>query len=792
MAGIVLLAMLTGAPEDQKRPIHTTVLADESASVAAGQIEPVLSGLDTIVSELPSSSGISIATFGTSAAPSILTMNATIDTANDSLSRTLRRAMWDLQPASRNAILIASDGYWQPEAHDALAEARQAGLPVFWLPLEPVEPAPAIRDIVAPARARPGQQISIAVETLPGGAEETEIVLFAGQHPVARSGASPGGTTVLSVTAPGQGPLILGAELRTRPGGALLDQYRAAALVNITTVPNILLVSPGPSAIGQSLRAGGWPLRAVTPQQFSTQADRLQSFASVILDDVAISDIPEAAWKKLATAVRNQALGLLVLGGPNSFGRGGYRNSQLETVLPLVSEPPGDEALADILFLIDVSGSMQGANEKADRLRIAKSSVLAASDVLRPTDRVGLITFDVGVRTVLPLKGRADHRATINKVWPGRASGGTSIMPAFERATAILNQDLQPSNPKDARQKILMLVTDGFFTSGDLTRLDTTLEGSDIELVVLLINKTESSDISGLARIVATHGGTVMQVNEILDLPALMKNELQSRRPALIQESVRPVSSSPAAWFPENAEWPAIHGYLLTRPKADAQVYLVSPRGDALIAGISAGAGKVIAITNGLSGWSRQWLNWEQWPDLVAALINHISVQDSGGIRISTRAEPGGMVAIAVETSAERPEARDLKASLIAPAGTLIRLDLKPEAAHRYRATAPVDGFGQFTVIVEDGPVTARQRFLHQPVNEPAPQGRPLAEQWLGDGLVRLWAPDSLQTLAQAGHWREWLIALALLGFLLVLVLERLPAGALQLRARRTKTRQAV
>ena len=240
---------------------------------------------------------------------------------------------------------------------------------------------PRVIDIAAPTDARAGQNIAVSVKTLLPDDGDFDIVLFGDRSPVARASANRRGATLLQFSLPDAGVLTLSAELVRAASGETLARLDDGALVNIISPPNLLLVSSGASSLADSLAAGGWPLTRVSPSQFPALAGSLRRFDALLLEDVPATSLPDSSWRAVSEAVRRDALGLLVLGGPHSFALGAYRDSPLEELLPLISEPPESEQPASVEFLVDISGSMGRGD--AGILRLAREAVLETAAALR-------------------------------------------------------------------------------------------------------------------------------------------------------------------------------------------------------------------------------------------------------------------------------------------------------------------------------------------------------------------------------------------------------------------------
>jgi hypothetical protein len=574
----------------------------------------------------------------------------TTSVVGDNVETAVQDALWAIDPAAQGAIILASDGDWNPALEPTLRQAKAGLIPIFWLPLKTLETTPNVAGVRAPTRARGGQSIGVGVDIRLEKQEPIEAVLLANNRPVARSVADRSGVVGFPVEVPETGPLILGAELRDANTGEVVARLRQAALVNVVVPPSFLVVSSYPSLFAESLRKGNWQVREISPGEMGGQLENLGSISGLILDDVAISELPDSAWSEIGDAVSNEAMGLLVLGGPHAFGLGGYRESRLESILPVISEPPGED---------DVSGSMDNANSSGRRLQITRQAVVETARALRPVDRVGLMTFDVDARELMPLVSRPDHVKTIEEVWPERASGGTQVAPALRSATETLQRHEQ--------QKLLVLLTDGFLADGDMDQIEETLRRSDVALIAMVIDNGGQVDMGRISRIAHASGGRAVRVDDVLRLPVLMRSEIESYRPALVTGPFRPAESVSSSFIPAGLNWPAVDAYLLTRPRDEAQVHLVSERGDVLVASMKVGAGRVMAITSGLSYWASGWLRWNEWPEIAAKLTRFIAARGASDIDITLQRTKNGQAQLTVSLAQRRLPEPVPSATLISP-----------------------------------------------------------------------------------------------------------------------------
>lgn len=130
-------------------------------------------------------------------------------------------------------------------------------------------------------------------------------------------------------------------------------------------------------------------------------------------------------------------------------------NDSGETQFLLAAYPPSvtptDRAPVEMLYMIDVSGSMAGTS-----IEQAREALLQALGRLRPTDRFGILAFNHSYQefSSVPLFATQDNLARARKyVEFLQAGGGTEMLPA------LLHVMRQPQAPATLRH--IVLLTDG-------------------------------------------------------------------------------------------------------------------------------------------------------------------------------------------------------------------------------------------------------------------------------------------------------------------------------------------
>jgi Ca-activated chloride channel family protein len=122
----------------------------------------------------------------------------------------------------------------------------------------------------------------------------------------------------------------------------------------------------------------------------------------------------------------------------------------LLTALPPTA-PPRERMPVEMLYMIDVSGSMEGTS-----IQQARGALLQALDRLRPSDRFGILAFSSGYGEFSPepLPATAENLAAARRfVQALQAGGGTEMLPA------LLHLMQKPTTPDYLRH--IILLTDG-------------------------------------------------------------------------------------------------------------------------------------------------------------------------------------------------------------------------------------------------------------------------------------------------------------------------------------------
>jgi hypothetical protein len=115
----------------------------------------------------------------------------------------------------------------------------------------------------------------------------------------------------------------------------------------------------------------------------------LSNFDSVVLANVAADQISEEQQEVIRSNTHDQGCGLVMIGGPDSYGTGGWQNTPVEKALPVDAEIKSLQVLGKGGLVL-----IMHASEMADGNMWQKKIAKLAVERLGPGDEVGVIYYD--------------------------------------------------------------------------------------------------------------------------------------------------------------------------------------------------------------------------------------------------------------------------------------------------------------------------------------------------------------------------------------------------------------
>ncbi len=312
-----------------------------------------------------------------------------------------------------------------------------------------------------------------------------------------------------------------------------------------------------------------------------------------------------------------KGLNIIFLGGANSFSDGNYKGSDLERLLPVISEPREEKlerSKRAIVALIDKSGSMR-LDKRIERVRYALKLLIHA---LRDDDYFGVIGFDTSAFVVLPLIKLGSERETLAARMDNlRAWGGTDPTQALILAKGYLEQ------LTNIPIKHIIVLTDGEFKHNidGILSISRIIGESGITISGVLIGDEDSV----VMREVVKHGkGSFYKSNDGLDVPEIFLKDIFRRVPHENREfKAAKISMLEPKLKEKYPVTPKLRVWNLTKSKDSATVRAsVSSDLTPLWAEWTLGEGVVKAVPfDLLSVQNKEFISWNRYKDFLADIF---------------------------------------------------------------------------------------------------------------------------------------------------------------------------
>jgi Ca-activated chloride channel family protein len=719
-----LAGMRLALPSDR---LSVVFLLDASASMLDATREDLVDWARAAIRDMPEGDTAGVVVFGANALvdrlPSELDelsepASAPVAGATD-VGAAVRLAAAIFPAGTQQRIVLLSDGNdTSGEADDAIAAAAARGIRLDAVTPADESAAEVLVDALdAPPGARVGQTIDLTVRLRSTITTGASLRLLADGAPVATRelDLEPGVTAIpFSVTADEPGFHVFRAVIEPETD-RFAENNAADAYVLVTGPPQVLVATDNAQRAADlvaSLEDGELEVTVVPSDGVPSSLTGLASYDSVVLDNVPADALGTSTMAAIQSYVRDLGRGLVMLGGRESYGAGGYLDTPLEEALPVYMTVRDRERSPDVAMVavVDKSGSMadchctgdnrDSANPSGQRgfvkVDIAKEAILRAAEALAPTDQLGVVAFDGNahwaVRTA-PI----DFGAIGNGLG-FRADGNTNIYAGLKAAYDDLVR-----NPATLRH--IVLITDGWSSSGSYDALLDDLRAAGITLSTI---GTGGGSARVLRQLAEESGGRYYDAADATTIPDIFLREtIRTAGEQIVEETFQPIPSASSEVLDglDAGRLPQLLGYNATTAKGSATVSLLTGREDPLLAQWQYGLGRAVAWTSDArQQWATPWIGTPEFGTLTAQLVAWtLPPQDAEGIDV--RFSPGDRGELNVEVTSFDDEGgpRNFYRTVM----RLISPDLEPTEAvleqvgpGRYAGTVLAEDPGAYLVRV--------------------------------------------------------------------------------------------
>lgn len=614
-------------------------------------------------------------------------------------------------------LVLLSDGI--ETTGDGLAAARLAAANGVQLQVVPFaftrDSELLLSNVHAPSRLRQGTAFDLTVGIYSTVAQTVNLRILAGDEVihVGDYTLNKGDNNLLI-------PLKAGSPGFTRYRvqiAAPVDSFRPnnelATFSEVQGPPHVLVVAASNAdtanpaqQLVQALQQSNWQVTQVGPSGVPFDLSSLAAYASVVLVDVPARLLQERQQLALQQYVRDLGGGLVVVGGGQSYGVGGYYKTPLAAALPVDMQLKDQKRRPrlSMVFIIDHSGSMEETSGGVSKLEIAKEATMRSIEMLSPGDNVGVLIFDDTAKWVVPLAEMTDSQAVINQVATVRSGGGTNIYAGLKAMANVL-----PTS--EGNIKHVILLTDGGADPAGISELVKGLNQNDgITISTVGVGRDAAPFLPDIA---VDGGGRYHFAADPASIPQIFTEELTlASRAYIIEETFFPKQVGNSPILQGLTAVPQLYGYIGTSAKATANTILVSQLADGnqdpILASWQYGLGKSVAWTADATGrWGKQWVRWQDfgkfWRQAVEYTITNTLESD-----LTMQVQLDGGRAIlqvdAVDLNGDYQNNLNLQANVVSPSGSTDNIVMVQTAPGRYSANFTPQEPGAYLLrVVESG-----------------------------------------------------------------------------------------
>ncbi len=426
--------------------------------------------------------------------------------------------------------------------------------------------------------------------------------------------------------------------------------------------------------------------------QLPDDVAQLAPYDTIILGNVPKDALTEAQQRLIEANVHDMGAGLIMLGGENSFGAGGWMNTPIEKALPVdmqikAMKVQGKGAMVLIMH----------ASEIPEGNYWQKVVAQEAIKTLSSYDYAGMLHWEgqeAWLFTLRPIGGgKPLMLRAIDRMTPGD-------MPDFDPSLQMALNGLR--NIKDAMNKHIVIISDGDPTPPTQSVL-AQLKANKITVTSVLTaaHGNDPGAMSVMRDIALKTNGRFYNVTNPKALPRIYQKEARVISRPLIFEQTTPwvpnfkYASEPLTGLPTSV--PPITGLVLTSLKESELVEapLMSPlpaeQPPPLLAHWTYGLGRSVAFTSDAGRkWTTGWPSWENYAAFWAQVVRwSMRPVDNRNLALTVRREDGKIKVVvdALDKDNQFLNFLNIQGAVLTPKLDRLPLDLVQTAPGRYEGT---------------------------------------------------------------------------------------------------------
>lgn len=656
------------------------------------------------------------------------------DTGRTDLARALRLAMASFPADRQKRVVLFSDG--NQNVGDAIHETR-------------ILAANDIDVDVVPLRAQAGHEVMVEQLVLPNRVQKN--ARFQARAIVSADQAQGATLRVLR-----DGELLSSQQVQLKEGTNVFDLHDALAdggthqyavsiepasgsaadtfaanntaygFTQVDAPGKVLVVRGNPRErdyISQSLLENNIQTETALPDNLPGTLGGFNPYDCVVLENVPADRLSQAQMRELKKWVTDVGGGLVIVGGDNSFGPGGYKGTALEDISPVEMDVKRKKHLASLAMVIvlDKSGSMgapAGGGTNLCKMDLANNGAVQTLKLLDESDEALIGAVDTEVKwqsnssALLPMnehnKKLLRETTLTNQPGGGGIYAYTALIHAYRAITAPRVQAMSRhvilfADTQDTEQQEGCL---------ELAKKYRNMEPS-VTTSVIGLGVMGDSDVPFQQQLAKVGGGRFYVTDDATRLPSIFAKEaFIAARNAFVEKregiSLQPYRSPLLDSF-RDVGLPRIYGYVGTtlKPRATLAAHGLEPD-DPVLAHWSVGLGKCVVYTSDATArWGKDWVTWAGFSKFWGQTVRWASrsVQNSQlATTTSIDGNEGHVVVEATGSDGKPLNNLQLEGNVISPDpdDRTMRAQLVQVAPGRYEGKFSISKSGTYMVTVVD------------------------------------------------------------------------------------------
>lgn len=689
----------------------------------------------------------------------------------------------DANPAAKRILLISDGNETSGDLLTAAATAKGAGVPIDVLPQTyKFEREVIVERIVAPPMARMGQNVNlrVVVNALRATTGKLSLTINGESVDLSEGNASgatsmavklDAGTNILSVPVrlplPGPQRFAASFEPDNPDDDSITQNNQSLAVTFVQSEGRALIITPNSTEalpLTRILTEARIDAQVRDPSDIPATLEDWGAFDAVVLVNCSSSYFSQQNQEQLRSYVHDLGGGLVMVGGPESFGAGGWIGTPVADALPIKLDPPQKRQMPrGALVLVMHSCEMPRGNYWG--AKVAESAV----ENLSRLDLAGILEFSFakGDWWVHPLS-EVGNRNAIRRAIASLTFGDMKVLDGLiEKAYVGLTG-------ADAGARHMIIITDGDSQLGDSSWLNK-CKAARISISTVLVyphernaNGTSAENLKRIARETGGNFYPIVDEGEFAKLPSIFIKEAQIVKRSLIWEgpafspTMTNAVSEPMRGLSASGV-PALSGYIVAAEREGLSVVtLRGQENDPILAHWQYGLGKSVAFTSDTGvRWAKSWTGWAKYR---AFWEQHIrwAMRPSGSadMRVSTeeRGDQTKLIVEALDAQGERLNFVGFEGRVVAPDGEAKGVSLRQVGPGRYEGSFDSELSGAYVASFRyrapsaDG-ATVKEGTIQAAISKPyADEYRTLQD---NSALLKMVAERSGGRVIGAGDPRE-------------------------------------